>query len=92
MKSTFTAQNSVLRMLVILFVTLLAALTMATFSVTTAHADEVGTEFDFTISGNVQFNGDALDGVAIAVNGNGYKADTVTDADGKWSIGRGRAR
>lgn len=74
-------------MLAILFVTLLAALTMATFSMSSAQADEVGTEYDFTISGNVQFNGDALDGVAIAVDGNGYKADTVTDADGRWSIG-----
>lgn len=74
-------------MLVILFVTLLAALTLATFSVSTAHADEVGTEFDFTISGNVQFDGEALGDVAIAVSGNGYEADTVTDADGRWAIG-----
>ncbi|WP_104136447.1 branched-chain amino acid ABC transporter permease [Cryobacterium sp. Y62] len=74
-------------MLVILFVTLLAALTMATFSGGSAHADEVGTEFDFTISGNVQFNGEAQDGVAISVSGNGYEADTVTDADGRWAIG-----
>ncbi|WP_105033304.1 branched-chain amino acid ABC transporter permease [Cryobacterium aureum] len=74
-------------MLAILFVTLLAALTMATFSVSSAHADEVGTEFDFTLSGNVKFNGEALDGVAIAVDGNGYTADTVTDAEGKWAIG-----
>ena len=74
-------------MLVILFVTLLAALTMATFSAGSAHADEVGTEFDFTISGNVQFDGEALGDVAIAVSGNGYEADTVTDADGRWAIG-----
>ena len=74
-------------MLAILFVTLLAALTMATFSVSSAHADEVGTEFDFTISGNVQFDGEALGDVAIAVSGNGYEADTVTDAEGRWAIG-----
>jgi branched-chain amino acid transport system permease protein len=74
-------------MLAILFVTLLAAFTMATFSVSSAHADEVGTEFDFTISGNVQFDGEALSDVAIAVSGNGYEADTVTDADGRWAIG-----
>ena len=74
-------------MLAILFVTLLAAFTMATFSVSSAHADEVGTEFDFTISGNVQFDGEALGDVAIAVAGNGYEADTVTDADGRWAIG-----
>ncbi|TFD59926.1 branched-chain amino acid ABC transporter permease [Cryobacterium suzukii] len=74
-------------MLAILFVTLLAAFTMATFSVSSAHADEVGTEYDFTLSGNVKFNGEALDGVAIAVDGNGYTADTVTDAEGKWAIG-----
>ena len=74
-------------MLVILFVTLLAALSMATFSAGSAHADEVGTEYNFTLSGNVKFNGEALDGVAIAVKGNGYTADTVTDAAGKWAIG-----
>ncbi|TFD66849.1 branched-chain amino acid ABC transporter permease [Cryobacterium ruanii] len=74
-------------MLAILFVTLLTALTMATFSVSSAQADEVGTEYDFTLSGNVKFNGEALDGVAVAVDGNGYQADTVTDAEGKWSIG-----
>ena len=74
-------------MLVILFVTLLAALSMATFSAGSAHADEVGAEYNFTLSGNVKFNGEALVGVAIAVDGNGYKADTVTDADGKWAIG-----
>ncbi|SEM90985.1 amino acid/amide ABC transporter membrane protein 1, HAAT family [Cryobacterium luteum] len=87
MKSTLTAQRYIPRMLAILFVTLLAALTMATFSVSSAHADEVGTEFEFTISGNVQFDGEALDGVAIAVDGNGYQADTVTDAEGRWAIG-----
>ena len=74
-------------MLAILFVTLLAALSMFTFSAGSAHADEVGTEYDFTLSGNVKFNGEALDGVAIAVDGNGYTADTVTDAEGKWAIG-----
>ncbi|TFD06606.1 branched-chain amino acid ABC transporter permease [Cryobacterium sp. TMT1-66-1] len=74
-------------MLAILFVTLLAAFTMATFSAGSAQADAVGTEYNFTISGNVQFNGKALDKVAIAVDGNGYQADTVTDAEGKWAIG-----
>lgn len=74
-------------MLAVVFVTLLAAFTMATFSVGSAHADEVGTEYTFTLSGNAQFNGAPLKGVAIAVSGNGYKADTVTDAQGKWSIG-----
>ncbi|TFB80977.1 branched-chain amino acid ABC transporter permease [Cryobacterium flavum] len=74
-------------MLAILFVTLLAAFTMATFSAGSAQADAVGTEYNFTISGNVQFNGKALDKVAIAVDGNGYQANTVTDAEGKWAIG-----
>lgn len=74
-------------MLALLFVTLLAVLTMATFSVSSAHADEVGTEYDFTLSGNVQFNGEVIEDVAIAVAGNGYKAKTVTDAEGRWSIG-----
>ncbi|SDM82532.1 branched-chain amino acid transport system permease protein [Cryobacterium flavum] len=87
MHPTHTAQRYIPRMLAILFVTLLAAFTMATFSAGSAQADAVGTEYNFTISGNVQFNGKALDKVAIAVDGNGYQANTVTDAEGKWAIG-----
>jgi neutral amino acid transport system permease protein len=52
-----------------------------------AHADEVGTEYDFTIFGNVKNEGEPLEDVLIIVEGNGYSAEVETDADGRWSIG-----
>jgi len=52
-----------------------------------ATADEVGTEFDDKIFGNVKLDGESLGGVEITVSGNGYEASTVTGADGRWSIG-----
>jgi neutral amino acid transport system permease protein len=54
---------------------------------TSAHADEVGSEYNFTFSGNVKYQGTALEGVRITVEGKGYDAETVTDAEGKWKIG-----
>lgn len=52
-----------------------------------ASADEVGTEFDDKIFGNVKLDGESLGGVEITVQGNGYEATTVTGEDGRWSIG-----
>ena len=53
-----------------------------------ASADEVGTdEYDFVFSGNVKYNSKPLEDVLIKVSGNGYDAEVVTDADGKWKIG-----
>jgi len=74
-------------MLVILFGVLLAALTLSTLSIGPAHADEIGTEYDFRLSGNVQFDGDPVEGVLISAEGNGYEAEVNTDAEGKWTIG-----
>jgi neutral amino acid transport system permease protein len=54
---------------------------------TAASADEVGSEYDFQISGNVKNNGLPLEDVRIVVSGGGYTAETVTDVDGKWKIG-----
>lgn len=54
---------------------------------TSAHADEVGTEYDFAFSGNVKYQSKPLEGVRITVSGNGYDAEVVTDAEGKWKIG-----
>jgi neutral amino acid transport system permease protein len=78
------------RTLVIFLGLLFAALTMSTFSTLSAspaHADEVGTEYDYSFAGNVQFNGKPLDGVLITVKGSGYKAEVKTDVAGKWRIG-----
>ena len=87
MKPTHTARSFAPRMLVILFGVLLAALTLSTLSIGPAHADEIGTEYDFRLSGNVQFDGEPVEGVLISAEGNGYTAEVNTDAEGKWTIG-----
>ena len=77
-------------MLVIFLGALLAALTLSTLSTVAAspaHADEIGTEYDFTFSGNVTFDREPLEGVLITVEGAGYKAEVETGEDGKWKIG-----
>ncbi|MFF2271453.1 branched-chain amino acid ABC transporter permease [Agromyces sp. NPDC058136] len=35
----------------------------------------------------MQYNGEPLEGVLITVEGNGFEAETETDADGRWEIG-----
>jgi len=69
----------------------LFAVVMAMLAITApgaASADEVGTdEYDFIFSGNVKYNSKPLEDVLIKVSGNGYDAEVVTDADGKWKIG-----
>lgn len=52
-----------------------------------AAANEVGSEYEFRISGNVQFEGEPLEGVLIKVSGQGYDAEVSTNVDGKWRIG-----
>ena len=52
-----------------------------------AFADTVGDEYDNRIAGNVRNEGEPLGGVRIEVSGNGYTADVLTDAEGKWQMG-----
>lgn len=67
---------------------LLTALTFSTFGAGAAHADEINTEqYDYVLSGNVQFDGEPIEDVLISVDGSGYEAEVVTDAEGKWRIG-----
>lgn len=73
------------RAVVAVFVLLLSFLGLMVAS--PAHADEVGTEYSDRIVGNVKNEGESLQGVRIIVEGNGYFAETVTDAEGKWAIG-----
>jgi branched-chain amino acid transport system permease protein len=54
---------------------------------TSASADSVGEDQPFKVVGNVKNEGTALQGVRIVVSGGGYTAETVTDVEGKWSIG-----
>ncbi|MGA0078368.1 MAG: ABC transporter permease subunit [Candidatus Nanopelagicales bacterium] len=67
---------------IVLFLALVSAL-----AVHPAYADSVGDEFKDRISGNVQFEGTPLEGVLIKVSGQGYEAEVVTDAEGKWRVG-----
>jgi len=63
------------------------ALVLGPLLATSAVADEVGTEFENSIGGNVRIEGVPVQGVRVAVSGGGYQAETVTDAEGKWRIG-----
>lgn len=74
------------RPIIVLFVTALTALTLIA-GAGAAQADEIGTEYDFTFQGNVKYESEPLEGVRIAVSGNGYNAEVLTDAEGKWAIG-----
>lgn len=66
---------------------MILAITFGGLFTTPANADTVGDEFSDKIVGNVKNEGEALEGVRIVVSGNGYTAETVTDAEGKWQIG-----
>lgn len=69
-----------------LLATVLTLIFGGLFSVS-ASADEVGADLPFKVVGNVKNEGTALEGVRIVVSGAGYTAETVTDAEGRWSIG-----
>ncbi len=53
----------------------------------TEEAEEAEEDFEFHLLGNVQHDGEALEGVVITVEGNGFEAETETDADGRWQVG-----
>ncbi|MDP3208938.1 MAG: branched-chain amino acid ABC transporter permease, partial [Rhodoglobus sp.] len=86
MEVTGSSNKRLQRLIVIFFVGLLASLAFMG-GATAAHADEVGTEYDLTFSGNVKYDGVALDNVKITVSGNGYSAEVRSDAEGQWKIG-----
>ena len=74
-------------LLLSIFAALVALFALTSVGVSTAHADEVGTDYDFIFSGNVKDDDTPLKGVLIKVDGNGYSEQVVTDAEGKWKIG-----
>ncbi|MEQ1734953.1 MAG: branched-chain amino acid ABC transporter permease [Rhodoglobus sp.] len=86
MEVTGSTDKRVQRLLIMFFVGLLASLAFLG-GASPAHADEVGTEYDFIFSGNVKYDGVALDNVKITVSGNGYSAEVLSDAQGQWKIG-----
>lgn len=60
---------------------------MGVFVASPALADTVGDEYDYRIAGNVKNEGEPLADVRIVVSGEGYSAEVVTDAEGRWAIG-----
>jgi neutral amino acid transport system permease protein len=86
--NTHAVRNFTPRRVVLLLGLLLTALTLSTLGAGAAHADEINTDqYEYVLSGNVQFDGEPLEDVLISVDGAGYEAGVVTDADGKWRIG-----
>lgn len=57
------------------------------FIASPALADEVGEEYSDKIAGNIKVEGVPLAGVQIVVEGYGYRADVLTDAEGQWRVG-----
>lgn len=72
------------RLLVVAFAAILAALVFAPSS---ASADVVGEEYDFTFTGFVTFDDEPVEGVLMTVEGGGYSAEVLTSEDGRWVVG-----
>ncbi|MFD5224678.1 branched-chain amino acid ABC transporter permease [Microbacterium sp. NPDC058342] len=75
--------------LIALFAALAAVLLVIGIPAGSAAADTTddGQEItDFYFAGNISYEDEPLEGIAISVDGNGFKAQTETDADGKWRL------
>lgn len=73
------------RWLVVIFASLVAAMTMSAIP---AAADEVNVDkYDYVLSGNVRHGGEPLEDVQIIVEGGGYEAEVETDENGQWKVG-----
>jgi branched-chain amino acid transport system permease protein len=78
--------------LVALLATLLAAamVFLAAPVAASAETDDSGTEeqevTDFYFGGLIRFEGDPVPDVTMSIKGNGFEAETVTDAEGKWRL------
>ena len=69
--------------------TLLAAFLIFGAPAGSAHAETTpdGQEItDFYFGGNITYKGEPIEGVKMSVDGNGFKAETETGADGKWRL------
>jgi neutral amino acid transport system permease protein len=85
------AKRSPGRWLILLGI-LLSALTLSGIAASPAMAEDGSTdaaseEFEYFFVGNVTFDDEPLRGVRISVEGNGFDAETQTDAEGKWRLG-----
>ena len=89
--TTVTTINS-RRWILVIFGLLLAAGMVFLSAPTGAHADAPDTpggdqeQTDFYFGGVIKYDDEPVAGVTMSIEGNGFKADTVTDAEGKWRL------
>jgi branched-chain amino acid transport system permease protein len=76
-----------MKWLQLLMLAVVTSISLGGLFATSASGDEVGEDLPYRVAGNVQNEGEPLDGVRIVVSGSGYTAETVTDAEGKWAVG-----
>jgi len=89
--TTATTINS-RRWIVVLFGLLLAAGMVFLSAPTGALADAPDTpggdqeQTDFYFGGVIKYDDEPVEGVTMSIEGGGFKAETVTDAEGKWRL------
>ncbi len=94
MGPTTVTARSYARWVVVLIGVLMAAAMVLLASPTGAHAsaeapdtpggDQEQTGFYF--GGVITFDGEPVEGVTMTIDGNGFEAETVTNAEGKWRL------
>lgn len=82
-----TAKNSRRRGAVVALLIAIAGALGIGLIATPASADEVGTEYEWKINGNVRNQGEPLADVRIVVSGNGFESSIITDETGRFQIG-----
>ena len=81
---SFSNPRGLLKLVIFSFIALFVGFGL---SVTPAIADSVGDEYSNKVVGNVKVNCEPAKGISISVRGGDYFAETVTDSEGKWSVG-----
>ncbi len=71
-------------LLLAMFTALFAALLMTSAPASAATGDE---DDPFRVSGNVQLDGEPLEGVHLTIDGPGGKQEVETDENGQWRVG-----
>ena len=80
------------RWIVLLFGLLMAAGMVFLSTPTGAHADAPDTpgadqeQTDYYFGGVVTFEGEPVEGVTMSIEGGGFDAETVTNAEGRWRL------
>ncbi|KJL44402.1 High-affinity branched-chain amino acid transport system permease protein LivH [Microbacterium trichothecenolyticum] len=80
------------RWILVIFGLLLAAGMVFLSAPTGARADAPDTpggdqeQTDFYFGGVIKYDDQPVEGVTMSIEGNGFKAETVTDAEGKWRL------